>query len=499
MQRWSTGRGLLLLLPLFLLFSCAKEEPSGPSTLVESDRGVFRADVDGGSSGFEIINNVAGDPRRPIEGPFLIRGTNLRYDGTDGALVADISVVNQGSRTHSGQVSLTFVSLLPEGIELKSSDNGRRGKGARVDFDFADQDGEWAPGESSESKEVRIAAPAGRSIAFVGRLDVGLVEGGGSIGGIVWNDLDQDGTMGTDEPGLGGAEILLYFDSAPDTTVDDSLTTLTLLEDDPISTAITDMDGTYRFDNLVAGSYSVVKAESERLRSTTEPTIQVLLVESEGEVSDFLMANFGCYLVLPERVIEIGDYVEATGRHAEEPDRLVARGIEWEACGEDEDDDPHASSDDDGDHEGDGDCGCRKSFGSLRGPVTDIDLDGEAVEIMGTWVHFAEAGMDTSGGGEDSMAVELASSEDGSWGRGYPGLELEDVEIGDRVWVRIDLEGSTDEWLMGYRLREWRGTPDKVHGFVQKVVRYADGRLLELEILGTMIEVKKGVEFEAED
>ena len=67
----------------------------------------------------------------------------------------------------------------------------------------------------------------------------------GSIGDYAWNDLDGDGIQDSGEKGIGGVTVGLYNDQG-------------IL----LNTVITDTNGYYLFDNLLAGNYTVKLANS---------------------------------------------------------------------------------------------------------------------------------------------------------------------------------------------------------------------------------------------
>lgn len=71
-------------------------------------------------------------------------------------------------------------------------------------------------------------------------------QGSGSIGDVVWFDIDGDGAQGPGEPGIPGQSIQLVW-AGPDDVAGNA--------DDQTYTAITDASGGYLFDNLPPGDY----------------------------------------------------------------------------------------------------------------------------------------------------------------------------------------------------------------------------------------------------
>ena len=260
------------------LVGCSEDLPTNtPAGGNDPATGVFRVDVGDDNIDFEIISTKNGDPENPIDGPFAIRGRNIRYDSDMGALIVDLSVKNLGENTFDEVITLTFLSLLPDGVTVLNPDNGENGPGAAIDFEFENDDGQWTPGEESLARETQFSVEEGISIGFVARLDTGTGGGGlGSIGGMVWNDANGDGIMDEDEASIEGATLELAAEGM------DAMTTET------------GADGTYSFDDLSSGFYTVTKMPSEGMVPTTPTMIYVILVLEDGEVISFLAANFGC-------------------------------------------------------------------------------------------------------------------------------------------------------------------------------------------------------------
>ena len=270
--------GLVLAIVGLSLAGCSEDLPTqAPASSSDQVTGVFHVDLPGGDADFEIVSTKNGDPTDPIHGPFAIRGRNIRYDTDLNALIMDLSVANLGDDTFDEPVTLTFLSLLPDGVTVLNPDNGENGLGAAITFEFDNDDGQWTPGEESLGRETQFGVDQGISIGFVARLDVG--SGGddlGSIGGIVWNDENGDGIMGELEGGVEGAMLKLSAEGMETTTT------------------MSGADGTYRFDGLASGFYQVTKTPMDDMVSTTSTMIYVILVSEDGTVSSFLAANFGC-------------------------------------------------------------------------------------------------------------------------------------------------------------------------------------------------------------
>ncbi len=275
------GGPTLTIVALFILAlglaGCSDDSPTHvPAGGNDPTTGVFHVDLDDDAD-FEIISAKNGDPADPIEGPFAILGRNIRYDSENGALVMDLSVKNLGENTFDEPVMLTFLSLLPDGVTVLNPDNEENGAGAAITFEFENDDNQWTPGEESFGRETRFGVDEGVSIGFVARLDTGM--GGeimGSVGGMVWDDVNEDGIMDEGEAGVEGAMLELSAEGM------EAMTTLS------------GADGTYRFDDLPMGFYQVVKKPMDGMVGTTASMIYVVLLAEDGTVAPFLAANFGC-------------------------------------------------------------------------------------------------------------------------------------------------------------------------------------------------------------
>ncbi len=494
-------------------FGCSDETVVPTEYEQFNTTGVARGEIDPNDVAFELV--IEGSGANPLVGPFVLRGGNIHYVDSLSALSVDFSIENDGEVSHPEPIGLTFVSFMPADVTVKNPDNGENGPGASIVFEFANRsgnsasvatDGEWTPGEESLPRTTLFGAGEGVSIGFIAHVVIPDDTTTGTIGGVVWNDINEDGIMDNDEPGIGGQVVFLIAG-------DD-------LEVQPVNDytmrTVSGRDGSYRFDGLEGGYYQVIKDFTDRgCRPTTPTVISVILVESNGTVSDFLLANFGCVLrdVPPPVTIEVGDYVQVNGDFvSNENDYLMARSIEVCHCDDPpppdstmvrvalHDDDDNDDDCDDWDHDHDWDV-CRKLScwglkNELRGPVTDIDRDNCNVEIMGTWVHVAMC--DTAA--NDTMPGPLHMDGDGDNDRDWDkhhGLDLDDIEVGDRVWVRV-FRHEDDDTLYVYWLKEWGGTPEKVFGIVDRLSA-PSGPVEYIEVLGVMIMITGDTEIGPRD
>ena len=109
-----------------------------------------------------------------------------------------------------------------------------------------------------------------------------------SIGDLVWNDLDADGTRDPGEPGVDGVTLVLYSDTSGDGVLDPT--------DTRLSTARTSGGGTFDFTSLSGGTYFLALTDLdgvlEGFRSTTGSSVQTVAL---GGAQDYNDADFGYY------------------------------------------------------------------------------------------------------------------------------------------------------------------------------------------------------------
>lgn len=455
---WRKPALLFILLATVALSSgCSENDnPVLPADEGRNLSAVLRGEIDGDLVDFEIAAKVGAGEDDPAAGALLVRGRNLAYDAAEGVLTVDLTLLNDGDIQYPEPVSLTFLHFLPTGVTVRGADNGETGPGAAFVFGFENDDAQWTPGEESLPRTAAFEVDPATSIGFVGRVDVDTPDPGGAIGGLVWHDADEDGQIGDGETGVGGVSLELH--------ADDAMASKLLLS------TMTAEDGTYRFDGLDAGFYTVVRLPKDGMAGTTAAEIAVLLVEADGSVSDFLLANFG--VIRGEEPgddeVQVGDYIQAKGDYMPDPHRLVPEILNVCQCDNDmnkhDDDDDGDDGDDcdDDDCEEDCDDGCRENacWGLLAGPVTGMNREAGYVEIMGTPVYFTEK------------------------------CDWDDLERGPRVRVKAYLDDDGDVVACGH-LKWWNGNRDRVSGFVQEIIRGDDDTVMGLVVLNTYIEIEE--------
>jgi len=142
-----------------------------------------------------------------------------------------------------------------------------------------------------------------------GSWDFGLIfESVRKIGDTVYFDMNANGAQGTNEVGIAGVDVKLYFDTNGSGTLDAA--------DYLWASQVTDSNGKYLFTNLASAVYFVVVDESDipaGFRQTADPEQQgVVATAGDGMgtvilgASDILTIDFG---YAPQGSGRIGDYV----------------------------------------------------------------------------------------------------------------------------------------------------------------------------------------------
>lgn len=428
---------LLLMLAAALTVAIGCSEDSTAPADTQSTIGLLEGEI--GNADFEISVDATGDSRRRFEGPFVLRGSNLHYVDSLQALSVDLTITNRGEVAHAEPIGLTFVKLVPEGVTVQNPDNGINGEGAAITFAFANDDGQWTPGESSLPRTVLFGVEPGRAVGFIARLDIGEPIDGGSIAGRLWHDANQDGVMDLDEGGIPGVQIALRnINENEDPALIDTW-----------RFTRTDFQGLFAFHQLRPGVYVVGPGPNRYLMPTTPTEMTVLLTEIDNDVSDFTDANFGAVpLFDPPDSFPLGAFAVVRGAYVPDPDRVRARDIELKRCA------LTTGDDDDG-------VDCRK--GILRGSVTAVD--GGKFAIMGTWVTVDAAG---------------------------PPFQ---IEVGQRLDVSVHHAENTDvasnigDPVVDH-IQEWAGEHDEVHGRIQRVDTSEEG-VIRLRVLDTLVVVMR--------
>jgi hypothetical protein len=414
---------------LFLAFSvsfigaCSDDATQPPAS---PNDGTVHGQIHDSDFEFEIT------PGEPGAGPFLLIGKHLHYDDEAGALVVDLTVLNNGSVAQGEPIGLTFIRLDPDEVTVLNPDNDIHNDGAAIVFHFANDDGAWTPGEESLPRTVQFGVSKGTSIAFIARIDLGAPAGGGNIAGRVWNDANKNGEMESDETGLGGVGVYLSFFGD--------------IKEPPLArVTTTGREGFYQFDSLPAGGYVVSIAPSTvNLFPTTPTEIHVLLVDNNGEVSSYRGANFGAVPQIGPPP-PAGEHVHATGKFYP-PEVFVTFAVEYFVCPDDTVPGPLVV-----DNPPISDC----YGGWLRGPVTEIAPERNAFRVMATWMI--------------PVGITLPP----------------DLQVGSRVDVHVHQGPGPGGWVAD-SIAPWNEPHDEIQGRVDGMEVAPDGTV-RLRVLDTWV------------
>ena len=91
----------------------------------------------------------------------------------------------------------------------------------------------------------------------------------GSISGVVFNDLNRDGTLDPGDPGIPGVVVVLYNNGVP------------------IGTAVSDMNGNYSFTGLADGTYTVTEIPPPGFTPTTPTSVIVTISGGNSQAVNF--------------------------------------------------------------------------------------------------------------------------------------------------------------------------------------------------------------------
>jgi hypothetical protein len=178
---------------------------------------------------------------------------------------------------------------------------------------------------------------------------------------------------------------------------------------------------------------------------TTPTEIHVLLVSSNGDVSSYHGANFGAIPQLPPPPTT-GEHVHAAGKFSP-PDVLAALSVEYFTCPEDSVPGPLVT-----DPPINEDC----VGGRLRGPITEVAPERNAMRVMATWVMIP--------------------------GVVDPPLE---IKVGARLDVHVHQGPGPLAWVAD-SIMPWGESHDELVGRVEAREIASDGTI-RLLVLGTWI------------
>ena len=169
----------------------------------------------------------------------------------------------------------------------------------------------------------------------------------------------------------------------------------------------------------------------------------MLLVETDGDVSSYRGANFGC-IPLWTPPPQPGHRLFTTGKFSA-PEHFYASNPEFFSCPEDSLPDPLITADVD----------TRCYGGQLRGSVTEIAAARNAFRVMATWV--------------------IAGN--------FP----VDLKVGDRVAVHVVPGPGPAGWMLDSLILPWDERHDELLGPVEAVEVAPDGQILRIRVLNTWV------------
>ena len=189
---------------------------SPTTTTIDLDPGAVERDVDYGIVGNASLVGVVFDDRD---------GDGVQDPGEPGIPGVEVSVVWNGP---NGPVTLIVTTANDGSWELPNLPSG--------DYDVTIDVSTLPDGDVATTPiSVSVVVPPGGSAS----VEHGATAGA-SVGDRIWNDTDRDGVQDVGEAGIPGVRV-----------------TLTDADGDLVATTTTDSTGSYSFDDLVPGSYTV--------------------------------------------------------------------------------------------------------------------------------------------------------------------------------------------------------------------------------------------------
>ena len=273
----SNLRYAVFLVILALTTGCGGDEPALPA--LDTGPVVF-VELDAAAAGFTNIISQVQIPIIVVEGPFSLRGSNIRYDGTANRLLVDLTITHNGNTVLADPVRLRMLAIQPAGVTGLDD--------LSFEFPFANDDVQWTPGETSLPLTLSFAVDAGVKVVFFAELGAGFARPApvedGTISGTVWLDHDANGLRGAGELGAIGIMVEL-FDGAADPDVDS-----------PLALDLTDNFGAYSFADLPVGQYTLRVKPQPGLVVTTTAELAPSLPEVDGGVGAVGDLDFGIVL-----------------------------------------------------------------------------------------------------------------------------------------------------------------------------------------------------------
>ena len=175
-----------------------------------------------------------------------ISGITVQLRDKDGNLVVDGLGNPVSNQTTDPNGKYSFTNLEPGEYKVLITNPSQHYKWSpsnRGGNDSTDSDGAWTTDTDSIATISSIIISSGANNTSV---DQGMYLA--AIGDFVWNDLNANGIQDSGESGISNVNVTL---------LDESLNPATDIDGNPIGTIKTAANGSYRFDNLIAGKYIV--------------------------------------------------------------------------------------------------------------------------------------------------------------------------------------------------------------------------------------------------
>jgi hypothetical protein len=274
---------ILVALTLSLIFSCSEQ----PTALdIESEPGLSGGgEIDPGASGAFLLGEVS--DTSIAAGTLEVWAMNVAFDDTLGLVTFDVQIVNRTERAIAPPIRFVVRSIVPPDIAAVDFDGISRDGFPFYDFSAKlGDDNLLSPGERTGAVAMKFHTVTARSFAIGFRIDIGPPEGTGTIGGVVFQDINGNGERDRDcrcEPGIPGITVALERTLGNG----DRVTLLTR----------TDANGEYRFAGNKEGVHKVfVEAPEDLWKVTSSNPLLVTLVKgADGKVQDFFGAHFGLF------------------------------------------------------------------------------------------------------------------------------------------------------------------------------------------------------------
>jgi hypothetical protein len=276
---------ILTALMLALLFSCG-EQPTGIDGEPEGDGFSGTGDIDPGAGGSFLLGTVSDTTFAP--GHIEVWAMDVAFDPATGIVSFDVELQNCMRTDIHPPIHFVITRIIPRDIAVLEFDGTSADGFPYYDFSGAlGDDGILEAGGRTERVTMKFHTVEPRSFAIGFRIDLRAHSPGGMIAGVVFRDDNRDGIRNRChlcEPGIPGIVVALEKPL-----------------DDVILLVRTDANGEYRFGNLRAGVYKVFVEVSPQSWEVTSanPLLVTLVSGPDGEVQDFLGADFGLFPLQP--------------------------------------------------------------------------------------------------------------------------------------------------------------------------------------------------------